>query len=77
MSRLFSLPTTRTRFNWRCQTKARRPLRDVGAKLPAAQLSQVRDEGVKAGNDALSASAGCPEGGSYLSARTVGCGNSL
>ena len=72
MSRLFSLPTARTWFNRRCQTKARRPLRDVGA-----QVSLVRDEGLKAGHDALPASAGCPEGGSYLSATRVGCGRSL
>jgi len=74
---LFSLPTTRTWFNRRCQTNARRPLWDVGAKLPAAQVSLVRDEGLKAGHDALPASAGYPEGGSYLSATRVGCGSSL
>jgi len=77
MLRLFSLLTTRTWFNRRRQAKARRPLRDVGAKLPAAQASLVRVEGLKEGRDARPASAGCPGGGSYLSASRVGCGSSL
>jgi len=77
MSRLFSLSTTRTWFDRRCQTKARRPVRDVGAKLPAAQVPLVQDEGLKEGHDALPASAGCPDVGSYLSASRVGCGSAL
>jgi len=77
MSRLFSLPTTRTWFKQRCQRRERGPFSDIGAKLPAAHVPLVRDEGLKAGNDALPASAGCPEGGSHLSASRAGCGSFL
>jgi len=67
----------RVRGSTKVPDEKRRSFSDKGAKLPAAQVPLVRDEGLKAGPDAHPASARCPEGGSHLSANRAGCGSSL